>query len=119
LEARGEVRCLADDRLFLRRAFADQIANDHEPGGYPNARFRLDGFDIEAADSVDDAEPRPDRPLGIALMRPRIAELNQDAVAHVFGDKSVEPGDDFSDGAVIGADDLAQILGVKPRRQRR
>jgi hypothetical protein len=29
LQPGGEVRGLADDRLLLRRAFADQIADDH------------------------------------------------------------------------------------------
>src|SRR6266850_1389323 len=38
-------------------------------------------------------------------------------VAHVLGDKAVELGDHFGDGAVIRGDDLAQILGIKPRRQ--
>ena len=33
LQPRREIRGLADDRLFLRRALADQIADDHQPGG--------------------------------------------------------------------------------------
>ena len=37
----GEVRRLTDDRLVLRRAFADQIADDHQPGGDPDARLEL------------------------------------------------------------------------------
>ena len=45
------------------------------------------------ADRVDDREPRPDRALGIVLMRLRIAEIDQHPVAHVFGDKTVEPAD--------------------------
>ena len=118
LQPGGEVRRLTDDRLFLRRAFADQIADDHQPGGDPDARLELGGFDIEATDSVDHAQPRPDRPLGIVLMRPRVAEINQNTVAHVFRDKAVEARDDLGDGAVIGGDDLAQILGIEPRRER-
>ena len=52
-------------------------------------------------------------------MRSRVAEIDQHAVAHVFGDKAIEPGDDLGDGAVIRADDLAQILGIEPRGERR
>src|SRR5215831_2642456 len=59
LQPRGEVRCFADDRLLLRRALADQIADDHEPGGDADARLELDGPDIEATDGIDDAERRP------------------------------------------------------------
>ena len=51
-------------------------------------------------------------------MRLRIAEIDQHPVAHVFGDKAVEPGDHLGDGAVIGGDDLAQILGIEPRGER-
>jgi hypothetical protein len=91
--------------LLLRRPFADEVADDHQPGGDPDARFQLGGFDIEATDSVDDTQPRPDCPLGIVLMRSRIAEINEDAVAHVFGDEAIEPGDDLRDGAVIRGDD--------------
>ena len=115
LQTGGEVRRLADDRLLLRRAFADQIADHHQPGGDADPRLQLDGFDVEAADSIDQSQPRPDSPLGIVLMRPRVAEIDQHAVAHIFGDKAIEPGDDFCDGAVIRGDDFAQILGIEPR----
>jgi hypothetical protein len=50
-------------------------------------------------------------------MRSRVAEIDQDAVAHVVGDEAVEPGDDLGDGAMIGGEDLAQILGIEPRRE--
>ena len=33
LQPRREVRRLADHRLLLRRTLADQIADDHQPGG--------------------------------------------------------------------------------------
>src|SRR5580704_2373119 len=107
LQTGGEVRRLTDHRLLLRRAFADQIADDDQPGGDPDARLELGGFDVEATDRGYHTQPRPDRPLGIVLMRLRVAEIDQDAVAHVPGDQAIEPGDDFGDGAVIRADDLA------------
>jgi hypothetical protein len=91
LQPRREVRCFADDRLFLRRALADQIADDHQPSRDPDARLQLYGFDIEATDRVDQPQPGPDRPLRIVLMCSRIAEINEHAVAHVFGDKPSNP----------------------------
>jgi len=45
----------------------------------------------------------------------RIAEIDQNAVTHILGDKAGEAGDRVGDAAVIGADDLAQILGIEPR----
>jgi hypothetical protein len=112
LQPRSQVWRLSDDRLLLRRAFADQIADHHQPGRDPDPGLQCDGFAIEPTDRNDDAEARTDRPLGIVLMRPWVAEISQDSVAHVFCDKAVEPADDLSDGAMIGGDDLAQILGV-------
>jgi hypothetical protein len=52
-------------------------------------------------------------------MRLRIAEIDQDAVAHIFGDKAGEAGDGVGDAAMIGAENLAQILGVVARCERR
>src|SRR5204862_5463947 len=117
LQPGGEVRCFAYDRLFLCRSCANQVADDHQPGGNPDARPQLDGSDIEPTHGVESAQPRPDRPLSIVLMRLRIAEINENAVAHVPGDEAIEPGDDFADGAVISADDLTQILGIEPSRE--
>jgi hypothetical protein len=51
LQTGGEGRRFADDRLFLRWTFADQIADDHQPLGDPDARLELDGFDIEVPDT--------------------------------------------------------------------
>jgi hypothetical protein len=119
LQPGGEVRRLTDDGLLPRRTLANRIANDYQTGGNPDARLEPYGFDIEATNSVDGAQPRPDCPLGVVLMRFRVAEINQHAVAHVPRDEAMEPGDDFGDGAVIGGDNLAEILRIEPRRERR
>ena len=37
---------------------------------------------------LDDREPGPDRALGVMLVRLRIAEIGEHAVAHVFGDEA-------------------------------
>jgi hypothetical protein len=55
--------------LLLRRSFADQITDDHLPGGDPDPPLELGGFDIEASDRIDGAQSRPHRALGIVLMR--------------------------------------------------
>ncbi len=41
LQPRREVRRLANHRLFLRRALADQIADDHQPGGDADPHLQL------------------------------------------------------------------------------
>ena len=118
LQPGGEVRRFPDDQLLQLRSFADQIADDHHPGGDPDARLELDGFDIEATNSPDDTQSRSDGPLGIVLVRSRVAEIDENTVPHVLGDKPVEAPDDIGNGAVIGGDDLVQILGIEPRGER-
>src|SRR5215467_12233112 len=81
--------------------------------------LELDGLDIEAADGVDRAKSGTDRPISIVFMRSGVAEIYQYAVAHILGDKPVEASDDFGNGTVISGNDLAQVLGVEPRRQGR
>jgi hypothetical protein len=71
----------------------------------------------EPADRVDYREPGAGRALGVVLMRSRVAEIDQDTVAHILGDKAVEPRNDLGDGAMIRADDLAQNLGIEARRE--
>ena len=65
------------------------------------------------------AKAGPYRLLGVVLVRLRVAEIHQHAIAHVLGDKAVEAADRLGDAAMIGADDLAQVLGIEARRKRR
>src|SRR6266567_7389218 len=51
-------------------------------------------------------------------MRPRVAEVDQHAVAHVLGDKAIEAADRLADRAVVVADQLPQILRVMTGRER-
>jgi hypothetical protein len=73
LQPGGEVWRLANDRLFLRRAFADQIADDHQPGRDPDPRLQFNGSDVEATNRIDQTQHRS---LGIVLMRSRVAEID-------------------------------------------
>ena len=46
-------------------------------------------------------------------MRLGIAEIGQHAVAHEFGDVTVEPGDRPGAGVLVALDQTAQVFGVK------
>ena len=118
LQARREVRRLADDAALLRRALADQVADHDQPGG--DADTRLQGASCSRrTDRIDHLQPRPHRLLGVVLMRLRIAEIDQHAVAHVFGDEAVETAHGLGDALLIGGNDLAQVLRVHAGGKRR
>ena len=117
LQPRREVRRLADHRLFLRGALADQIADDHQPGGDadPHLQWRRRGG-VEPGHRLDQRQPGPHRALGIVLVGPRIAEIGEHAVAHILRDKPAGAFDNRGATSVVDADHRAQVLCVKPRR---
>ena len=88
LEPGGQVWRVADDLTLLRLSRAQQIADDHDPGRDPHAHMqRRAGSGLQRRRSLDDGEPRPHGPLSVMLVRLRIAEIAEHAVAHVFGDE--------------------------------
>ena len=114
LQTRGKVRCLTNDRLLLRGAFADQIAHDDGAGGDANANMQL-GADIrlQARDGFDQRQPCARRLFGIILMRLGIAEIGEDAVPHVSSDHALVAADNLLDAGVIGPDHPPQVLRIE------
>jgi hypothetical protein len=117
LQASRQVRRLADDAALLRRAGADQVTDHDKSRGDAEPRLQSLGK-VEAGDRRYDRKPGPHRPLGVVFMRLGVAEINQDPVAHIFGDKTFEAGDGIGDGAMIRPDDLAQIFRIEACGQR-
>ena len=74
---------------------------------------------LEPAHRRDQLQPRPHRPLGVILMGLRIAEIDEHAVAHVFGHEATEAAHGLGDAFLIGRNDLAQVLRVHAGRERR
>ena len=61
LQPSREVRCLADDRLFLGGAGANEIANDHGAGRDPDANLQRNASDsFELRRCLDEGEPGMD-----------------------------------------------------------
>ena len=119
LQAGGEVGGLADHRLLLGRALADQVADHHDAGRDADPGRELDaGTRSQRGDRLDHREGGADRALGIALLGLRVAEERQHAIAHIFGEVTLEVLDHLRAAALIGGDDRPQIFGVELRRER-
>ena len=117
LQTRRQVRRLADDCGLRCGALADLVADDHRSGGDADPHRELDpgrprDRGIQLRHRIDDVETRPHRSLGLVLMGARVAEINEDAVAHVLRDKAVVMPDRRTAPALIRRDDIAQIFGV-------
>ena len=65
----------------------------------------------EASYRIDDCKPSPDRALSIVFVSLRMTEQNEDAVAQISGDGPCKSSDRLGNRQLIGADQLAQILG--------
>ena len=82
LQAGREIRGGTDHRMLLRRAFSHQVADDDQPGGDPDAAGQLPANrTCQPGDSLGDGKGGSDRPFGIVLMRPRPAEIGENAIA--------------------------------------
>jgi hypothetical protein len=108
----------ADDAALLCGTLANQIADHGEPRGDAEPHAQILPL-WQSADRLDHRKAGSHRPLGIVLVRLRIAEIDQYPVTHVLGDKAVEAADRLADRTVVVADQLAQILRVMTGRQRR
>ena len=119
LQAGGEVRRLADHRLLLGAAVADQVADHHEPGRDADPGLEPEvGPRRQRRDRLDQLEAGAHRPLGVALVGLRIAEVGEHAVAHVLGEMALEALDHRGAAALIGGDHRPHVLGVEHRRER-
>jgi hypothetical protein len=70
---------------------------------------------VELPDVVSQLQPRPDRALGVVLVRLGPTEIGEHAVAHVLGDVAAPALDHLGAGAMIRSDHLPHVFGVEPR----
>src|SRR5262249_56401397 len=68
---------------------------------------------------IDDLEPGPHRPRGIVFMSLRMSEVDQEAIAEILRDISVETTNDRSADGLIAPHNSAPLFRIEPRRQRR
>ena len=104
------------------RSKTNEIAHDHEFGIDADPDVECAGrsrWRVEPLDRLNDRQTGTDRPLCVGFVGLRIAEIDQNAVAHVTSNKSVEAGDQAGDVSMKGADGLAQVLRVEPLADRR
>src|SRR5436305_1494790 len=78
LEASCKVGCVADHGMLPQAVLAAEVADHHQAGGDSNAdRKRFSGARLEPHDSRNDIKRRSHGPLGVVLMRARIAEIGE------------------------------------------
>jgi hypothetical protein len=119
LQSRREIRRLAHYTTLLGFAGTDQIAYDDETCGNTDTdRQSAAGRSRHWPRGRHNLQTGANRSLGVVLMRPRVAEVCQNPVAHILGHESIETPDHRRNVFVVLAEHLAQVFRVKPRRNR-
>ena len=91
LQTCRQVWHVANDHLFARRPFANQVAHHRKPCGDPDPRLQPNvRVGLKLSKHLNQREPGPHGPLGIVLVRFRPAEVGENAVAQILGDVPVE-----------------------------
>ena len=118
LQPRGEIRRLAAGRTLSRRRADADLADDDPASGDADAGLKF-GVAVEALrlERLNDAQCRARGARRIVLVRLRIAEVNQHAVAEELRDVARVGCHCCRHRVVIAADELSQVLGVEPARQ--
>ena len=73
---------------------------------------------LQRADRIEDGEPGAHSPLGVVLVRGGIAEIGEHAIAQILRDHAAKALDLARAARLEGADDVALLLGIEPRRER-
>ncbi len=98
---------------------SDEIADHDDAGRDADADLqRLVRARVELRDRCGDIEAGPNRPFGVLLMRSREAEIGEHPIAHELGDEAVVARYRARARVLIGANDLAHVLGIKPGGER-
>ena len=96
------------------------ISGDDDAGRDPDShREFLTRACLQGRYGFGDVQRCVDRPCRVVLMRAGKAKVSQDPVAEEFRDETVVARQHARAGVLIGVDDLAHVLGIEPRRERR
>jgi hypothetical protein len=68
---------------------------------------------VAHANGVDDRQASSNGPLSVVLMRGRVAEIDEQAIAEVLGDVPVEPCNYIGTDRLVRSYVLAQFFGVE------
>ncbi|MGY3030984.1 hypothetical protein ACVIIV_000154 [Bradyrhizobium sp. USDA 4354] len=118
LEPGGEVWCIADGRVLLRRISADEVADHHKPGRNCDPQLSpFAGACFELAYSGDHVEARAHRALRVIFVGTRIAEIDEYSVTDESGYPAVISSDHARAGGAIGPNHFPHILGIEARRE--
>jgi hypothetical protein len=120
LQLRGKVRRFSHNIDFLSLPAPNLPADHNDPRGNTDAGLqRHPGARADSLHLCDGCQASPDSALRVVLMCYRIAEEDENSVAHVSGDEPFKACHRIGHSAAIRTDQTAKILRVETGRQTR
>jgi hypothetical protein len=87
----SQIWCLPEDRLLLRRSFADALPNDDRSCGYAHFDLQpLAGRKQELPHLRNNLQPCPHGAFSIVFVSLRITEVDQQPIPHESADVATE-----------------------------
>ena len=117
LQPRCQIGCLAHHGTLLCGSCTDEITDNDQAGRDTHTDTERVGW-LKRGDGIYERESRPHCLLCVLLVCGGIPKINQDTVAHKFGDVTTKPCDRMCYAAVIGTNHVAQILRIEARGER-
>ena len=113
----GEVRRFTHRELRYRGVTGTGLADDHRTGGNANAHLQRVRC-LDFLDRLDNLQPGAYRPLGVILVCRRPAKIDHQPIAQILGDMARVAPDHHPASLLVGLHQAAQVLRIKPLRQR-
>ncbi len=120
LHAGGEIGRFANYVAGPRPRSAAHIRNDGQPGVNTDSHLEVPllarGLRSQTTRGVDDRKGREHRPQTVVLVRPRVAEIHEKAVAHEVRNMTCVLTHDLRARLVVGVEDFARLFGIARAR---
>src|SRR5262249_54878341 len=94
----------------------NQVTYNNEAGGYADTGLQRNRY-LQCGYCCDQFKSSTYGPLSVVLMGFGIAEIYEDAVAHVVRDEPPEGTHSLCNAFLVGRSDLAEVFRVHARRQ--
>src|SRR6516162_2662010 len=114
LQAGSEIGSFAEHGLLGSGAYGDRIPDHNHTAGDADTTTDFESLDrSKRGHRRSDVEPRAHGAFGIVLVRLRIAEIDENAIAHEFRYETIITGDAARDLMLIGVNQALQNFEVE------
>jgi hypothetical protein len=121
LKAGSEIRSFPKHRPFLRSILSHEFADDdwtsRNADSRSNFKLWMGSILIQRLYRIQNSQPGIDRPFRIVFMGIGISKVDQQPIAHVFGDIAIEPTNRLGTSVEKTSGHVLEVFRIHPARQ--